>query len=308
MHIISASRRTDIPAFYTPWLLERLRAGHVEVPNPFNPHQVRRVDLRPQAVAGIVFWSKDPRPLLPHVADLDRRGYTSLFHITLTALPAPLEPRVPPPEEILAAVEELADKIGPQRLIWRFDPIVLSSLTPEERIISAFASLAEALQGKVRHCVISFARYYRQVQARLRRAPALEVFDPDRHDAAEALKRLGPLAAALAREGARRDLEVVSCAEPLDLSPFGVRPAACIDAALLGELFGVDLPRRKDGGQRLACRCSKSIDIGIYGTCRHGCLYCYARGDSALTRGLHHDPRATRLVTKAAPREVENPG
>ncbi|WP_305042818.1 DUF1848 domain-containing protein [Geoalkalibacter sp.] len=309
MHIISASRRTDIPAFYTPWLLNRLDAGFVLVPNPFNPRQIRRVNLRPEAVACLVLWTKDPRPLLSHVADLDRRGYPSLFHVTLTGLPSVLEPRVPPAADILAAVDSLARLIGPRRLIWRFDPIILSRLTPPERILATFGELADALRGRVSHCVISFARFYRQVQGRLKGALSgaeLDFFDPARHDPDLALARLAPLAAALAREGARRGLEVRSCAEPLDFSPCGIRPAACIDAELIGELRGLRLSARKDAGQRGACRCARSIDIGIYGTCRHGCLYCYARGDEALARGRRHDPEGEMLLVGAVPGAGEN--
>lgn len=298
MQIVSASRRTDIPAFYTPWLMERLRAGFVRVPNPFNPRRISTVDLRPEQVAALILWTKDPRPLLPHLEELQGRGYRTLFHVTLTGLPRTLEPQVPPADAVAAAVRQLSHRIGPGRVVWRFDPILLSPLTPQEKILTAFAELAASLQGAVGQVTVSFARPYRQVLPRLRRAaaegfafPDLTQLPPD-----AALARIGPLAAAMAETAARRGIAVFSCAERLDLAPFGIRPGACIDSALIKEQFGLDLLPRKDPGQRPECRCLRSIDIGIYGTCGHRCLYCYARGDSLLTRGVRHDPQGTMLI------------
>lgn len=305
MQVVSASRRTDIPAFYSPWLMARLRAGFVKVPNPFNPRRIATVDLTPRSVACLVLWSKDPRPLLPHLGELEERGYRTLFHITLTGLPSALEPGVPPAGEIAGAVRELARRVGPGRVVWRFDPVLLSPLTPAESILRAFSALAGELRGAVRHVVVSFARPYGQVLSRLRRAGASGFLFPDVTEgpAEEALPRVAPLAAALAEIAAEHGLEVFSCAGRLDLAPCGVRAGACIDAALLREEFGLLLPSRKDPGQRAECRCLRSVDIGIYGTCRHRCLYCYARTDAALARGLRHDPLAPLLIGGDGERE-----
>ncbi len=297
MHVISASRRTDIPAFYAPWLLRRLEAGHVRVPNPFNPRQISTVDLRPEKVAAVVFWTKDPRPLLPHLRNMERRGYRFIFHVTITGLPPALEPGVPAGREIAEAVAALCGVIGPQRIVWRFDPIVLSTLTPDDRLVHTFDALAKSLQGKIRRVAVSFARYYRQVHPRLRRSAAGAAFvDLDRLDPARRIERIAGVTEGICAAAAAHGIEVVSCAETLELSPFGVRAAPCIDAAHLGTLFGLDLSPRKDPGQRAECGCMRSIDIGIYGTCRHRCLYCYARADAALVRGERHDPFGARLI------------
>lgn len=307
MQIVSASRRTDIPAFYAPWLMSRLRAGYAKVPNPFNPRQIATVDLRPERVAALFLWSKDPRPLLPHLEELESRGYRTVFHVTATALPRPLEPRVPPAASVVAAMREISRRIGPGRVVWRFDPLLLSSATPPETILCAFSRLAAALEGDVRQVMVSFARPYRQVLPRLRRAGAREYdfSDLDRLPAGEALSRVAPLACALAQEASRRGMAVFSCAGRLDLSPQGIRPGACIDPVLLREELGLDLLPRKDPGQRPECRCLRSIDIGIYGTCRHGCLYCYARGDSALGREKRHDPQGEMLLGEKSGEEAQ---
>ena len=298
MQIVSASRRTDIPAFYTPWFVNRLRAGFVRVPNPFNPRQIATVDLRPEQVACLVFWTKDPRPLLAHLPELEARQYRSIFHVTLTGLPTFFEPRVPAAADIIGAIAELSRVVGPQRVIWRFDPIVVSSLTPESLILSNFTALSEALQGKVRRCVLSYARFYRQVHSRMKRSSdtPTDVLDLSRLSPGEALERIAPLTASLVGTASRRGMEIVSCAEPLDLPSLGVLPGRCIDAQLLHSTFGLALPTRKDVGQRPECGCARSIDIGIYGTCGHRCLYCYARADSALERGCTHDPGGEMLL------------
>lgn len=309
MQIVSASRRTDIPAFYTPWLMDRLRAGYARVPNPFNPRRISTVDLRPEHVAALFFWTKDPRPILPHLEELESRGYRTVFHVTVTGLPHLLEPRVPPAADVISAVREISRRVGPGRVVWRFDPVLLSPLTPEKKIISAFDALSSLMEGAVRQVTVSFARPYRQVLSRLRRGGARGYDFPDltQLPPEEALRRVSPLASALAEIAARRGMVVFSCAERLDLTPLGIRPGACIDGTLIREEFALDLAPRKDPGQRPECRCLRSVDIGMYGTCRHGCLYCYARGDSALGRGRMHDPQGAMLM-EGEEEEERQPG
>ena len=127
--IVSASRRTDIPAFYAEWFMNRVRAGTCDVPNPFNPQQVARVSLQPDEVDGIVFWTRHPRPLFPHLAELDKRGYRYYFQYTLLDNPRLIDPKVPPLETSLATFRELAERVGPDRVVWRYDPIVFSNVT-----------------------------------------------------------------------------------------------------------------------------------------------------------------------------------
>ena len=159
--IISASRRTDIPAFHAAWFLQAVREGSCRVANPFNPAQVSEISLRPEAVDALVFWTRNAAPLLPHLAELDARGYRYYFLYTLTGYPRVLEPGVPPREEALATMRRLAECLGPDRLIWRYDPIILTTITPPAYHAENFARLAATLRGATSRVKISFFDEYR---------------------------------------------------------------------------------------------------------------------------------------------------
>jgi hypothetical protein len=295
MNVVSVSRRTDIPAFYSTWFMNRVRTGFAKVENAFNPRQVSTVPLAPDQVACFVFCTKDPRPLLPHLDELDRRGYHYLFQVTVTGLPQLFEPQVPAPREIVAAIREISRRIGPRAVVWRFDPIVISELTPPDRLVERFAELAAGLQGNVHRVIVSFMRPYRSATGRIGRSEARKA-GVRFLDADEIMTTGGPLAARLREIAERNGMEIFSCAERADLAPFGVRPGACIDGSLIREIFGIALPGKKDQGQRPECGCIRSLDIGAYGTCPHRCLYCYASTDTRL-RSRRHDPDGEALLT-----------
>lgn len=293
MKIVSASRRTDIPAFYADWFMNRIRAGFVRVPNPFNPQQIAFVSLDPHEVACIVFWTRDPRPLMPYLDELDDRGFRYFFHVTITGLPEVLEPSVPRPEAAVDALLGLSQRLGPERVIWRFDPILISNLTPPERIIENFDRLSRELAGAIEQVMISFVQPYPRALSRMKLlAPHVEPFFP------QGMQEKGKIMAALARIAASRRMEMTACAAAKDdLSPFGVGQGKCIDPALIERLWGIEVGRKKDAGQREGCGCAKSVDIGIYGTCSHGCLYCYASCSNALKSG-RHDPLGEMLLVR----------
>lgn len=293
MKIVSASRRTDIPAFYADWFMNRVRAGFVRVPNPFNSRQIATVSLDPQDVACIVFWTRDPRPLLPHLDELDGRGFRYLFHVTVTGLPQVLEPSAPRADTAVEAMRRLSQRLGPERVIWRFDPILISNLTPPERIEENFDRLSGELAGAVERVMVSFVQPYPRALSRMRRlAPQVEPFFP------QGMQEKGEIMAALARVAASRGIEMTGCAAAKDdLSPFGVGQGKCIDPALIERLWGIEVGRKKDAGQREGCGCAKSVDIGVYGTCSHGCLYCYASCSNALKSG-RHDPQGETLLVR----------
>ncbi|HHW18955.1 MAG TPA: DUF1848 domain-containing protein [Firmicutes bacterium] len=167
--IVSASRRTDIPAFFSNWFVERVKAGYFCVRNPFNPGQVKAYSLLPEDVDLIVFWTKNPQPLLPYLDLLDSLGYRYYFQFTLNDYPGILEPRVPPLNQRLDAFRKLSDRAGKERVIWRYDPIVLSSLTPSDYHLERIQNLAEQLTGYTDRLVISFLDFYGKVKRRLKR-------------------------------------------------------------------------------------------------------------------------------------------
>ncbi|GHU78788.1 hypothetical protein FACS189462_3990 [Spirochaetia bacterium] len=293
--LISISRRCDIPRFKFDWFLERLDAGYVETVNPYNKAQVRRVSLLPQDVTALVFWTRDPRPILAHAGELEARGYRFYVMVTLTGYPAILEPNMPPREAIIAAMGELAEKIGPERVIWRYDPIFFSSLTDSAFHIRNFKVLAGTLAGKIRRVIISVYDEYggaKQRLAALEGAGHLTLMPHYQtglvettnatNEAGRLLPEVRNLLGELAAIAADAGLDIRSCAEGEDLSALGIKAGACIDAELIHRLFPPDTPLpdietgKKDKNQRPHCRCAPSVDIGAYGPCPAGCVYCYA--------------------------------
>ena len=292
--IISASRRTDIPAFYTAWFMERVRAGFCTVPNPFNANQVSAISLAPQDVDAIVFWTRNPRPLLSHLPELDACGYHYLFQYTLLDYPRWLETRTPPVEAAIDAFRELSARIGPERVIWRYDPLVFTRSIDADYHRRKFAKIAVALAGCTRRLVVSVVDDYAKTRRRLRQ------LNDETPVAKETIAEDGAFAELmrdLARIAGEQGMEIQSCAETLDLQSYGIRPGKCIDDDLLRRLFGLDIAGTKDPSQRAHCGCVVSKDIGMYNSCLFGCQYCYATGsfDAVHTRYVQHDPHAPSL-------------
>lgn len=272
--IISASRRTDIPAFHASWFMERIRSGKVEVKNPFNPSRTKTVSLRPEDVDAVVFWTRNAEPLLNHLQELDDRGFNYIFLYTITGYGPPLEKQSPPLTDALATFKKLSQKIGPERIFWRFDPVVFVSGKGEDWITDRFNTIARALSRETGRVIVSFLDFYPKVVKRLKsleRESGLSVIDISQQDAV-----VGKIAAALASSAAAYGMDIVSCAEKTDIARFGINPGGCIDGNELNRLFGTCIPVKKDKNQRPECRCTASQDIGEYRTCRHECAYCYA--------------------------------
>ena len=270
--IISASRRTDIPAFFSEWLIQRIREGYVCTRNPFRYHQVSRISLAPDVVDGIVFWSKNPQPLMKYFHELD--AYMYYFQFTLNAYGKELESGLPPLERRVETFQSLAERLGKRRVIWRYDPILIQAEYPVSWHIRQFERLTGQLKGCTETCVISFLDSYPSIRSRLKRHGIREVEEEEKRILAQGFS-------AIAEENGMR---IVTCCEEIDLSDYGIGHSSCIDQSLLSELWGCRIEGGKDKGQRAACGCMESIDIGSYRTCRHGCVYCYAGGQSVPKR------------------------
>jgi hypothetical protein len=291
--IISASRRTDIAAFYSAWFMNRVRAGYCTVPNPMNRTQVSRISLAPADVDAIVFWTRNPRPLLPNLAELDLRGLRYYFQFSLLGYPRLIDPKSPSLNTALDAFRRLSERIGPDRVLWRYDPIVFSSLTPPAYHQEQYGRVARALKGLTKRSVISVVDLYRKLQRRLLELETTPAAFSE--VSAETLHQLLECLATIARAN---DMEITSCAEAEDWSPWGVRPGKCIDGDLINRLFQVSLNGKKDPSQRDACGCVASRDIGMYESCLFGCTYCYATSsfERARKNFASHDPEAESLI------------
>lgn len=207
--IISASRRTDIPAYYSDWFYNRIREGFVCVRNPMNFHQVSRISLSLDVVDGIVFWTKNPLPLMPRLKEL--QAYPFYFQFTLTPYGKDVEPVVPSKNDvILPAFQELSRRIGPERVIWRYDPILFTERYTMDYHITFFSLLARRLEGYTRKCIISFVDLYRNTQTNMN-VLGFEALTE---------KEIVELAQRLADIAGRHHLVLETCAEQIDLSPY----------------------------------------------------------------------------------------
>ena len=277
--IISASRRCDIPRFQFGWFLERLEAGFVDVANPFNAAQLKHVSLKPEDAKFLVFWTRDPRPILCEPGRLE--NYPFYVMCGLTGYPNTLEPNMPAAEEIIRAMEALVKRWGKKRLVWRYDPIFLSSLTDFSFHRRNFADLASRLSGIVERVIISIYDEYSGSKRRLlalEKDGLCETFPHYTKDGGF-LPELRDLLTELAFIASTAGIEMQSCAEKEELDSLGIKAGACIDRARVQEILGCSLSgiESRDKNQRSLCRCAPSVDIGSYGSCQAGCVYCYAR-------------------------------
>jgi hypothetical protein len=270
--IISASRRTDIPAFYSRWLLNRLRAGFCIVPNPFDARQASRIRLAPEDVDVVVFWTRNPRPLFRYLDELDSRGYRYYFQYTLMDNPREIDEHNPPAAAALDTFRRLSERLGPGRLVWRYDPIVLSNATPPDFHRRTYERLARALSGYTLLSVISLLDVYGKIRKRLaglasqglQLTPLQPGADPLRvapsglPEGEAAPGWLASLLGDLACIATANGMEITSCAEELDMRPYSIRPGKCIDDRLIERVFGLQVGHAKDPGQRKACGCVQS--------------------------------------------------
>ena len=293
--IISASYRTDIPAFYAEWFFERLRAGYCVVRNPYSGRP-SRVDLRPEHVEGFVFWTRNFGPVLGRLVELDSFGRPYVVQYTITGYPRSIEAAVIDPAQAVKQVRRLASEVHPRCAVWRYDPVLFTSETPPEKHRASFERLADALEGAVDEVVISFAQVYRKTERNLNAAAMRHGFSwSDPSD--EAKLALGAELAAIA---AAHGMALKVCTQPRYLAA-GAREARCIDAQRLADIGGRTIEAEAKGN-RPGCLCHASRDIGDYDTCPHGCAYCYAVSDRALSlkRYHRHESSAESLVQLAA--------
>lgn len=293
--IISASRRTDIPTYYSEWFFNRLREGYVLVRNPMNARQISRISLSPEAVDGIVFWTKNPVPMLSRLGELE--PYPYYFQFTLTAYGRDVEPNLPGKNGVLIpAFQELSRMAGRERVVWRYDPIFLSDRYTVEYHCRYFRVLAAKLGEYTEKCTVSFLDFYRSTARNMR---SLHIREMTAAQQREMMERFSEIAG-------EYGLYIDTCSEAISLEDLGISHASCVDRERLERIGGYRLKAGRDRNQRKECGCAASVDIGAYDTCGNGCLYCYATDSPprAAERVRAHRPDSPILFGTVGPEDV----
>lgn len=288
--IVSASYKTDIPAFYGDWFMNRLDAGFCMMVNPYNGRAIR-VSLTRADVDGLVFWTKNVGPFLGPLGEVHRLGYPFVVQYSINAYPRTLEYSVVNAGRSIDHMRRLSEQFGSRVPVWRYDPIIFSSITPLEFHIDNFDSLASQLDGATDEVVVSFAQIYRKTRLNMDWAGREFGFswtDPDDSTKSELVAKLAQVAAA-------HRMQLTMCSQPEYVSG-SVRESRCVDVERLSDVGG-QVVRAKQEGNRPTCGCYASRDIGDYDTCPHGCVYCYAVRNRRLAqqRYREHDPNAEFL-------------
>ena len=282
--ILNTGMRTDIPAFYSEWFMNRIRAGYVLVRNPYRQDWITRYELNPDVVDCISFCTKDPAPMLKHLDELSR--FNQYWFVTITPYGKDIEPNVPPKEKVMQDFITLSKAVGDNCIGWRYDPIFVDSTYSVERHISDFEEMCRTLSGYTKVCVISFIDLYEKV---LRNFPQVRTVSPQERAA---------IGKTFADIGKRYGITIKACAEGNDLAPYGVDCNGCMTQETFEAAIGcsLDIPKKKS--LRSECSCILGTDIGVYDTCAHLCRYCYANSNSSnVKRNMSlHDPTSPFLV------------
>lgn len=293
--IISASHRTDIPAFYSEWFFHRLKEGFVLVPNPFNPKMISRVALNPEVVDCIVFWTKNPLPMLNRPDCL--AGYNYYFQFTLNPYEKEIENNLPVIAKRIDIFKRLSDKIGKEKVIWRYDPILTNEKYTVNYHREKFAEIASGLKDHTERCMLGFIDHYGHIRNAVRQFNIKPLLREDIETMAVSFKKTTD----------QYPIRLDTCTVKVDLSHLGIQSGECIDKKLVERLAGYPISAKKDKNQRDICRCIESIDIGTYESCLNGCIYCYAiKGNynTARFNSQKHDKNSPMLIGNAGEEDI----
>ncbi len=291
--IISATRRTDIPSYYGEWFVNRLKDGYVLIQNPYNNNRYSRACLNREAVDIIIFWTKNPKPFIKHLDIIEEMGYPYYFQFTLTPYGKETEKGLPTKGELLETFIDLSKRIGKKRVVWRYDPIIISDIYTIDYHAERFSYIAKKLSAFTERCVISFVDSYKNVTARMGKDPAYKMTK----------KNIFELAKIFSKIAKETNIELFTCSEETDLSLFDIKHGACIDKDLIEQILGVGINAKKDKNQRKECGCVDSIDIGTYNCCANGCSYCYALTSekTSFYNMARHNPNLPVLIGEVNP-------
>lgn len=285
--IISASRRTDIPAFYSDWFFNRIKERYVLVPNPYNSKMISRISLDPAVVDCIVFWSKNPAPMLEKLDKL--KEYNYYFQFTLNPYGPDIENHLPTISKRIDTFKRLSDRIGKEKVIWRYDPVLTNETYTPGFHKEKFAEIAYELKEHTEKCMLGFIDHYQHIRTAVSRFNIQPLLKADIEEMAMSFKKTVDTCS----------IQLDTCTVKVDLTHLGIPGGLCIDNQLVERIAGYPISVRKDKNQRDICRCAESIDIGTYESCLNGCIYCYAiKGNyNTVKYNLNkHDKNSPMLV------------
>jgi hypothetical protein len=307
--IISASRATDIPAYYSKWLINRLHEGYCVYQHPYNKI-AQKVSFEKARV--FVFWTKNPEPLMPYLKEFDERNIGYYFQYTLNDYPANIE-NVPSLTKRIDTFKRLCDMIGPERIIWRYDPIMITPDINIEAHLERIQHIGDALKGMTEKLVFSFFDDYGKAKVNLIKA---DIFTAENIDMAiPSREQMIQISKSILSMCKVWGITPATCAEAV--TALGIQRNKCIDGDLIDRLFSKNDPElnaymsqfrmpsgninpllAKDRGQRRLCGCMVSKDIGAYNTCLHNCAYCYATNsyEEACANHKMHKPEGESLI------------
>lgn len=268
--IINTGCRTDIPAFYSKWLINRIRSGYVMVRNPYNPNQVTKYSLDPNVVDCLAFCTKNPEPILKYLDELNK--YRQFWFVTITPYKKDIEPNVPDKEKVIESFKKLSKYVGINSIAWRYDPIFINNEFTVSKHIESFKKIAEKLKGYTKDCTISFLDLYEKVK---RNAP--DIKPPSKKEQIE-------IAKAFVKISKENDITIHGCCEGNFLSEYRVDCKGCMSQEIVEKSIGITLNPPKKKNIREGCNCLMGNDIGSYDSCGHLCKYCYANSNKRLVK------------------------
>lgn len=261
--IISVSRRTDIPGNYSEWFMNRVKESYVLTRNPMNKKQISSVSLKPEDVTCLVFWTRNPSHMIKYLDEL--KEYNYYFQVTLTSYQKDFEVNGLSKKDAIEGIKELSDRIGADKVIWRYDPIIINDKYDKDYHLHNYKEICEALNGYVKTCVVSFVEPYKKIRKILKSNNVIEMSEINKREILTSMVSIAT----------ENSIVIKSCASEIDFSDVDVQPSRCIDNELIKKLFNIKV-KDKDLNQRENCGCVSSVDIGSYDTCINGCIYCYA--------------------------------
>ena len=288
--IINVGGRTDIVNYYTPWLMNRLSEGYAYSRNPFARENVYKLSLRPEDVDCLLFCSKNYQPILKHIGDIDEK-YNILCNYTITAYGKDIEPKVPTINQSIKTLKRLSDIVGSNKILWRYDPILLTEKYTIEKHLETFEYIAEKISPLVYRCIFSFVDMYKKLETNMP-----EIIILNNNDKIEIAKNIGSIAK-------KHNMIIQTCATIEDFKQFGILQSGCMTSEILGNANNITFKKVRHSGNRQGCKCIENRNIGDYDTCPNGCKYCYANKNPQIAQENYkkHNPNDLMILGNLKP-------